>query len=115
MAILAYPLFFVPLITGDHNKSPFVKFHTNQGIVMWICCGAIAVVGIIVSIILGSVRAGLWWTNYSLYSTLGVINSLFSLLTSAPFIIFTIMGIINAVNGKMQELPVIGKMFKILK
>ena len=31
MAIVAYILFFVPLITGDHLKSPFVQFHTNQG------------------------------------------------------------------------------------
>ena len=31
MAIIAYILFFVPLLTGDRKKSPFVKFHTNQG------------------------------------------------------------------------------------
>ena len=31
MAILSYIIFFIPLITGDHKKSPFVKFHVNQG------------------------------------------------------------------------------------
>ncbi|HOE15288.1 MAG TPA: hypothetical protein PLH82_01145 [Candidatus Paceibacterota bacterium] len=35
MAILAYILFFIPLLT-DSKKDPFVKYHVKQGLVLFI-------------------------------------------------------------------------------
>jgi len=35
MAIIAYILFFIPILTGDHKKSRFVMYHTNQGLVLF--------------------------------------------------------------------------------
>jgi uncharacterized membrane protein len=94
MAIIAYILFFVPLLTGDHNKSPFVKYHTNQGTVLFI----FSVGGWIVSSILMIILIG---------ALLGFVVGIASL-------VFLILGIINAVNGRMKPLPLIGK-FTIIK
>lgn len=44
MAILAYILFFIPLLTGDYKKSPFVKFHTNQGTVLIIATAVVSII-----------------------------------------------------------------------
>ncbi len=85
MAILAYFIFFLPLVT-DAKDSPFAKFHANQSLVLLIANFAVMIVGSIIPII-------------------GWILLPFALL--AVFI-FWIMGIMNAVNGKMKEVPLIG-------
>ena len=108
MAILAYILFFVPLLTGAHKSSEFVKFHTNQGIV--IALGSIAY-GIVSSILL-TMLSGMFlfaggWGIYGLFS------SLIGLLWLAPTV-FAVMGIVSAVQGKTQPLPIIGNI-KLLK
>jgi uncharacterized membrane protein len=89
MAVIAYILFFVPLLTGDHKKSPFVMYHTNQGLVLFL----FSVGGWIVSSILMIILIGI---------LLGFVIGIASL-------VFLIIGIINAVNGKMKPLPLIGK------
>ena len=94
MAVIAYLLFFVPLLTGDHNKSPFVKYHTNQGTILFI----FAVGGAIVSSILTLILIGI---------LLGIVVSIVSLA-------FLVIGIINVVNGRMKPLPLIGK-YTIIK
>ena len=108
MAILAYILFFIPLLTGDHKKSPFVKFHTNQGTVLFIAniIFAIAysiITGIITSLFLFS---GAW-------AFFSIIVSVMGLLWLVPTAL-AILGIVNAVKGETKELPVIGK-FTIIK
>jgi len=116
MAILSYILFFIPLITGDHKKSPYVKFHTNQGTILWITAiGYSIIYNILTSIIkvngncgawfgysVGGCRVTPWWVTLPL--------SLISLVIG----IVGIIGVINAATGKTKELPVIGK-YKIIK
>jgi uncharacterized membrane protein len=94
MAIIAYILFFIPLLTGDHNKSPFVKYHTNQGLVLFL----FSVGGSIVSSILVFI----------------VIGILLMFVVGIASLVFCVIGIINVVNGRMKPLPLIGK-FEILK
>jgi uncharacterized membrane protein len=84
MAIIAYLIFFVPLLT-DSKNDPFVKYHVKQGMLLFI----LAVVNALL-------------TNIPLYY---MINP----LVSIAIIILLVMGIINAANGKMQPVPVIGK------
>ena len=36
MAIIAYIIFFVPLLTGDAKKDSFVKYHVKQGLVLFL-------------------------------------------------------------------------------
>jgi uncharacterized membrane protein len=82
-AALAYVIFFIPLLMESKNQ-PFVKFHTKQGIVLFAFH--------IVSMIIGA---------------LPVIGFIGALLSIAG-LVFVIIGILNAVNGKEKELPLIG-------
>ena len=107
MAVVAYILFFIPLITGDHKKSPFVMFHTNQGTVLFITCIAVSIAS---SILMGILTAALSWSAIFIV-IIGAI--LWPLVSIALFVLF-ITGIINALKGRMKPLPIIGK-FVIIK
>lgn len=84
-AILAYLgiLFLVPLLAA--KDSPFARYHTNQGVLLFIAgiiCNMLAIVPI-----LGWIAA--------------VIGNIIIL-------VFRIIGIINAFKGEAKELPIIG-------
>jgi len=101
MAILAYILFFIPLLTGAHKTSPFVRFHTNQGTVLFLASLAFGVVyWILMSLLTSLLLTGAW----GLWSVLSTILGLAWLLVLA----LCIIGIVNAAGGKMKPLPVIG-------
>ena len=82
MAILCYLgwLILIPLIA---SKSRFVKFHANQGLILFI--------------------AGF----LSLIPLLGWVISIIAF-------ILAILGIVNAINGRAKQLPIIGK-FSLIK
>jgi len=90
MGVLAYIIFFIPLITGDYKKSPFVKFHTNQGIVL-------AIAGVAAGVVMG-VLAFIPFLGWVLAPLVGL-----------ALTVFWILGIVNAVKGEKKELPLIGK------
>lgn len=90
VSALAYILFFLPLIICA--DSSFGKFHANQGLLLLIT-------GIAGNIILGIVPVVGW-----------VLMPFFSLVV----FIVGVMGLVNTLQGKAKELPVIGK-YKILK
>mgnify|MGYP001558458810 FL=1 len=94
MAVVAYILFFVPLLTGDAKKDEFVKFHTKQGLVLFLLALLINVIGWVIPFYF-------WWS----------ISWIFSLATLVLFII----GIMNAINGKKEPLPVIGGLADMFK
>ena len=89
MAIVAYIIFFIPLLTGAHKTSPFVKYHTNQGILLF----GLGVIYGILSAILGAI----FWV-------LGTILGFLSL----GILALLIYGAYNAYNGQMKPLPLIG-------
>lgn len=97
MAILAYILFFIPLLTGAHKTSAFARYHTNQGTVLFI---AAAIYGIAYGI-LTAVLLFIPVIGWILIMVLG--------LASIFFLALCIAGIINAANGRMRPLPVIGR------
>jgi len=105
MAILAYILFFIPLLTGAHKSSPFVKYHTNQGTVLCIATVAYSIVSAILRAVV-RVPVTVWGIPAG-YHTPVWFSTILTLL-SIPFLVLCILGIINAVNGKTQPLPVIG-------
>lgn len=94
MAIIAYIIFFVPLLTGDAQKDPFVKYHVKQGLVLFLLAVIINVIGMIIPFY--------FWYSISWILSLGVLALL-------------ILGIVNAVNGKQEPLPVIGKFADVFK
>ncbi len=107
MAILAYLFFFIPLLTGDHKKSPFVKYHTNQGTVLFLAMVAFGIAyGILLAIFTSLLFSGAW-------GLFGVICTILSLLWLIPAV-FCVLGIVHAATGKIQPLPLIGK-FNIIR
>jgi len=110
MAIIAYIgiLFIIPLLTGDYKKSPFLKFHTNQGFVLFLTAIALWIVwSIIWAIFIRGIFYSHAWGMWRFMSTL-------SWLLWIAILALCVIGIINAVNGKMKPLPIIGK-FTIIK
>ena len=101
MAILAYIIFLVPLFAAKDSK--FARFHTNQGLVLFIC-------DIVVMIVLGIVTAIIAFIPFVGPILSGIIWAVIPIV----LLVFAILGIVNAVQGKAKELPIIGK-FKILK
>lgn len=108
MGVLAYfgLLVLVPIFAAKESK--FARFHANQGLLLCIAWLGWWVVDSVISAIL---RSLLWNTGaWRLYATLGTLLNLVYIV----FTVLAVIGIINALNGKMKELPVIGK-FKLLK
>lgn len=109
MAVLAYLgiLVLIPLFAAKESK--FARYHANQGVILLIACVAWFIIDAILTAILWSimVRAMSAW---GLYTTLATVLNLVYIV----FTVLAILGIVNAWNGKMKELPVIGK-YKIVK
>jgi len=103
MAILSYIgiLFLIPLLAAKDSK--FARYHTNQGLVLFI---ADLIVGAAVSVV-GTILAFIPILGW-------IVVALVSLAAGIAILALMIVGIINAANGKAKELPVIGK-FRILK
>ena len=89
MALLAYIIFLIPLLAAKDSK--FARFHTNQGLVLFLG-------GIIASVV----------------AVIPVIGWIVAPIAGLAITVLAIIGILNALNGRAKELPVIGK-FKILK
>jgi len=100
MGILAYLgfLFLVPYLAA--KESPFARFHANQGCILFILIIAFYIVMVMFGLILP-------WRLWRLFSLLYYAGGI-------GIMVLAVMGIINAVNGEMKELPVIGK-YTILK
>ena len=94
MAILAYLglLVFIPLFAAKESR--FARFHTNQGLIL-------CIVGFLI-----------WLASM----VLSFVSPFFGFISLLNFVIliFAIIGIVNAANGQMKELPLIGK-FRIIK
>lgn len=91
MAVVAYILFFIPLLT-DAKDDPFVKFHVKQGLLIFI--------GFIAANMISFMFFPLVFISYILQLGLMVL---------------VILGIINALHGKEEPLPLIGHFADIFK
>lgn len=108
MAILSYIFFFVPLIAGTYKTSPYVRYHANQGTLLFIFAVggylALTVAFLLFTIIFAmSVAIG----------ALAVFSLLFAILRGALVLLslaLLVLGIINAATGKMSPLPIIGNL-----
>ena len=102
MSILAYlgPLVLIPILAAKNSK--FARYHSNQGLVLLLAAIAYGIVYGILSTIIYAIS----WRLGFIVSIIGLVSILFTVLA--------IIGIINAVNGRAKELPIIGK-YKILK
>lgn len=98
MAVLAYIgiLFLIPLLAA--KTSPFARYHTNQGIVLFLASLIYSVATRIVVTI----------TMFANHLLGGLLSGLFG-LGSILFLVLMILGIVNAAQGKQKPLPVIGE------
>ncbi len=83
MAILAWIVFFIPLLT-DAKDSKFAKFHANQALLVTLLS--------VVSYIL----------------TATFIGAVVGIPLSIAALVFWVMGIISASQGQMKRTPIIG-------
>lgn len=91
MGVLSYlgVLVIIPYIVSRNN--PFVRFHIKQGLVL---------LGIELIV----------WVLGSLVGPLGVLL----LIVNLGVLVLSIIGIVNVVQGKEKELPLVGKFAKNL-
>lgn len=91
MALLCYLglLIIIPLVT-EAKKDPYVKFHIKQGIVLLVTSVAIWIASIILAFI-------------------PILGWILVLLAWIGLLVLVIMGIVNALTGKENILPVVGK------
>ena len=90
MAVLAYLgiLIIIPFLVA--KDKPFVKFHLKQGLVLFIIEAIVWVLGM--------------YFFWELYRVLQLVN--------LAMIIFSILGIVNVLQGKEKELPLLGQFAK---
>jgi len=100
-AILSYIgfLFLIPILNKSYKKSKYLLFHVNQGFNLFALeLFTFIVMGLINSIFISILDKTPFW--------LSIINFiLYSLI-----VILMLSGIVNVVNGKSKELPIIGKL-----
>ena len=103
-SILSYigPLFIVGIAADP--KNPKVRFHCNQGLVLFLSW-------LILAVGFGILRMIFSFLHIYILSTIFFIFVLLSLLGAIPFII---IGIVNAANNEQKPLPIIGRI-NILK
>lgn len=103
MAILAYfgILVLIPIFAAPNSK--FARYHANQGLILflaYICCYVVMHIAV-----------------RMLYSVSTALTGLITLVVGIAYIVllvFAIIGIINAAQGKCKPLPLIGN-FTLLK
>ena len=102
MGVLAYLswLVLIPLFAAKDSK--FSRFHVNQGLVLAI----VEIVWWIVEVVLGFILCFIPIFGSIAIFLLGLVNII--------FLVLAIIGIVNAVNGKAKELPIIGK-YRVIK
>lgn len=90
-------LFFIPLMQDETKNDEFTRFHANQQALLLI------------------VLAGLYVAQHVLYMIffLGWLAMPIIVLLQIGVLVLVVLGVINAVGGKMKELPLIGG-FKVL-
>jgi uncharacterized membrane protein len=84
MAIVAYLIFFLPLLT-EAKDDPYVKYHVNQGFVLFLVWLAVSILSWIPPIMFVG-----WILHLGL-------------------LVFLVIGILNAAQGKEEPLPLIGQ------
>ncbi|MCL1873201.1 MAG: zinc-ribbon domain-containing protein [Clostridiales bacterium] len=99
MAVLAYFIFFIPLLAAPEDK--FARYHANQGLICVLAAIALGIVRAIFFVIFW----GALWRVFSLIFNLAWLG----------WAALWIMGIINAAQAKTKPVPVIGELFTLIK
>lgn len=100
MAVLCYLGLLILIPFFQEKKNAFVMYHFKEGL-------NLLIIEIICSLIVGSI-------NIMFGPFLALATKILSFVVELVLFSLTIIGILNALNGKARELPIINK-FKIFK
>lgn len=102
ISVLSYIsfLFIIPLLA--RKDSGYARYHANQGLVLFIAQLVWSVVFKVLAVLIGWIPV------------VGILVTVIGWLVEAIFLVVAIIGIVNTLNGKAKDLPVIGK-FRIIK
>ena len=97
LAVFAYLgiLVVIPWLAG--KNSPFARFHTNQGLTLFIA-------EVLFNVSLGALR----FINRLSFIHFGLLISILSMF-SIVFGVLSIWGIVNVCTGKFAKLPILGE------
>jgi uncharacterized membrane protein len=96
MAILAWIFWIIPLLAARDKR--FAMFHTQQALALWISFIVLYIIIWILTFIVAQIS-----------STLTCIITVLGIIPWIVFVVFWIMGLITAIQGKAKELPIVGK------
>ncbi|MCI9575101.1 MAG: hypothetical protein HFJ84_00185 [Clostridiales bacterium] len=107
-------LWLVGLIADREN--PKTRFHVNQGIILSMLGAVLSVAYTIWHVIMNAVF-GLWFLGglIGVHPIGAALNTAFGLAVAAIMVFYVVVGIMNAVNCREKPLPIIGKLFVIVK
>jgi uncharacterized membrane protein len=94
-AVVAYLLFFVPLLVAEVRRNDFVKFHVRQGLGLFIAFFVLRILTLVVLV--------------PLFVVMGLLSLVLVPLINIFLLVILVMGIMNAVNGEKKVLPIIGE------
>ncbi len=97
IALLSYLSVLVLIPLFAIKNSPFVRFHTNQGLVLFLVSMATGLVGYLLGLI----------------PFAGVIFGFLFGLIRLGLLALSVLGIVNCVKGKAKRLPIFGSIFLI--
>ncbi len=101
-AVVAYFLFFIPMLVAEAKKNDFVRFHIRQGLGLFITFFALRLLTLVIL--------------QPLFAVFGLLSLLLVPIINILLLILLIVGIINAASGERKSLPVVGQWFdKYLK
>ena len=88
-------LFIIPLIAAKDSK--YARYHANQGLTFFLA-----------SLILSAFAFSMSFV-FAFIPLLNIVANGVSFAVTAVDILYTVLGIVNAVTGVAKELPIIGK------
>ena len=94
MAIVAYLIFFLPLLT-EAKKDPFVKYHVRQGLGLLIAFFALRFLTL--------------FLIAPLFYTFGFLFMFVLSATNLFLVVLLVLGMMNAAKGEEKPLPLIGE------
>ena len=92
-AVLAYIIFLVPLLAAKESR--FARYHTNQGVVLFLAAIICSIGG-------------------SILSFIPFVGCIVLPVVMIGILVLVVMGVINAAGGQCKPLPLIGQ-FKLIK
>jgi len=83
-AILAYFLFFIPILAAKNSK--LAMFHANQSLILLI----------------------IWVVVWFVSAIIPLIGAVISMIVGLGVLVLWVMGVLSAAKGEMKPLPLIG-------